>query len=84
MLIFGWLGLNDKYLKHAMHGAAVIMLLGLIGTSIRILPLLFSEDPLKRPAAVSMQAIMAVLCLVFIVLAVKSFIDVRKNREKSE
>jgi len=27
---------------------------------------------------------MAILCLVFLVLAVKSFIDVRKNREKSE
>ena len=37
-----------------------------------------------RPAAVTVQAIMAVLCLVFLIFAVKSFIDARKNRTKSE
>lgn len=29
MLIFGWLALNEKYLKHAMHGAAVLTCLDL-------------------------------------------------------
>ncbi|WP_297838489.1 hypothetical protein [Ignavibacterium sp.] len=24
LLILGWLGLNEKYLKHTMHGAAVL------------------------------------------------------------
>ena len=33
MLILGWLGLNEKYLKHAMHGAAVLTLLGFAGTA---------------------------------------------------
>ena len=80
MLILGWLGLNEKYLKHAMHGAAVLMLLGFIGTSIRILPAFFSEEPIKRPAAITMQTIMAILCLVFLIFAVKSFIDVRRKQ----
>ena len=32
MLVFGWLALNEKYLKHAMHGAAVLTLIGFAGT----------------------------------------------------
>lgn len=86
MLVLGWFGLNEKYLKHAMHGAAVLMLLGFAGTVgglIKFFKMLGGAE-LERPAAVTVQAIMAVLCLVFLVLAVKSFIDARKNRIKSE
>jgi hypothetical protein len=86
MLILGWLGLNEKYLKHAMHGAAVLTLLGFAGTVgglIKFFKMLGGAE-LERPAAVIVQALMAVLCLVFLVLAVKSFIDARKNRIKSE
>ena len=86
MLILGWLGLNEKYLKHAMHGAAVLVLLGFGGTIsglIKFFKMLGGVQP-ERPAAVTVQAIMAILCLVFLILAVKSFVDVRKNREKSE
>lgn len=82
MLILGWLGLNEKYLKHAMHGAAVLMLLGFFGTIsglIKFFKLLAGVQP-ERPAAVTVQAIMALMCLVFLVFAVKSFIDARKNR----
>ena len=32
MLILGWFGLNEKYLKHTMHVAAVLNLLGFAGT----------------------------------------------------
>lgn len=86
MLIFGWLGLNEKYLKHVMHGAAVLTLLGFAGTVsglIKFFKMLGGAET-ARPEAVTVQAIMAVLCLVFLILAVKSFIDVRKNRNKSE
>jgi uncharacterized membrane protein len=86
MLVLGWLGLNEKYLKHAMHGAAVLTLLGFAGTVgglIKFFKMLGGAE-LERPAAVIVQAIMAVLCLVFLILAVKSFIDARRNRLKSE
>ncbi len=82
MLILGWLGLNEKYLKHAMHGAAVLMLLGFAGTIsglIKFFKMLGGAET-TRPAAVTAQAIMAVLCLVFLILAVKSFIDVRRKK----
>ncbi len=83
MLIFGWWGLNEKYLKHAMHGAAVLTLLGFAGTVsglIKFFKMLGGVQP-ERPAAVTVQAIMAILCLVFLIFAVKSFIDARKNRK---
>ena len=86
MLILGWFGLNEKYLKHAMHGAAVLTLLGFAGTVsglIKFFKMLGGAET-TRPAAVTVQAIMAILCLVFLILAVKSFIDARKNRIKSE
>jgi hypothetical protein len=86
MLFLGWLALNEKYLKHAMHGAAVLTLLGFAGTVgglIKFFKMLGGAET-ARPAAVTVQAIMAVLCLVFLILAVKSFIDARKNRTKSE
>ena len=86
MLIFGWLALNEKYLKHAMHGAAVLTLLGFAGTVSGLFKFfkMLGGAELERPAAVTVQAIMAVMCLVFLILAVKSFIDARKNRIKSE
>lgn len=83
MLILGWLGLNEKYLKHTMHAAAVLMLLGFIGTIsglIKFFKMLGGAET-ARPAAVTVQAIMAVLCLVFLIFAVKSFIDARRNRK---
>jgi hypothetical protein len=83
MLVLGWLGLNEKYLKHTMHGAAVLMLLGFFGTLgglIKFFKMLGGAET-ARPATVTVQAIMAILCLVFLIFAVKSFIDARKNRK---
>lgn len=86
LLIAGIIGLNEKYLKHAMHVAALLMLIGFAGTVsglIKFFKMLGGAET-ARPAAVTVQAIMAVLCLIFLILAVKSFIDARKNRTKSE
>lgn len=83
LLILGWIGLNEKYLKHAMHGAAVLTLLGFAGTVsglIKFFRMLGGEE-MQRPAAVTVQAIMSILCLLFLVFAVKSFIDARRNKE---
>jgi len=38
-----------------------------------------SGNPIENPAAAYSQAIMAVLCLFFLILGVKSFIDARKE-----
>jgi len=72
-----------RHLQHGMHAAAAFGVLGLLGTarSLTKIPALLSGGELERPAAVGTQAIMAVLCIVFVVLCVKSFIDARKARE---
>lgn len=79
VIILGWLALNEKYRKHSMHIAAALMLLGFIGTGMRVFPQLFGE--IANPSAFTVQLIMTLLCLIFIILAVKSFIEARRNRE---
>ena len=68
--------------KHAMHAAAVIALLGLLGTAKALLklPALIQGAPMERPAAVAAQCIMAVLSLIFLALCVRSFMAARKAR----
>ena len=63
MIILGWLALNEKYRKHSMHIAAALMLLGFIGTGIRVFPQLFGE--VANPSAFTVQLIMTLLCLIF-------------------
>lgn len=78
--ILGIIGLNEKYLKHALHVCAMLMVIGFVGSIIRATPRLLAGN--YTPAVIA-QIIMAVICFVFTLLAVKSFIDVRKAREKS-
>ena len=84
VLILGFLGLNDKYLKHAMHGAAVLMLLGFGGTVGGLIKFfrMLGGEVFERPSAITIQAIMALICLVFLILAIKSFIDAIRKRSE--
>ncbi len=84
VLIAGVVARNEARLKLAMHIAATIGLLGFLGTvkSLAKIPALLNGEELARPEAVRAQVIMAVLSLVFVVLCVKSFIDVRRARKK--
>jgi len=84
VLILGFLGLNKKYLKHAMHGVAVLMLLGFGGTVGGLIKFFrkLGGEVFERPSAITIQAIMALICLVFLILAIKSFIDARRKRSE--
>jgi len=64
------------------HIAALVGLLGFLGTarSFTKVPALLSGEPVQRATAVGVQAVFAVLCLIFVALCVKSFIDTRKAR----
>lgn len=84
VLLAGAGALSLKHLKHGGHAAAAIGLLGLLGTarSLTKLPAVFAGTA-ERPEAVAVQAVFAVLCLIFLALCVKSFIDARRARNAS-
>jgi hypothetical protein len=71
-----------KSLKHGGHIAALVGLLGFLGTakSLGKVPALLSGETVERAAAVGVQAAFAVLSLIFVALCVKSFIDARRAR----
>jgi len=73
---------NPNRLKHAMHAAAMLGLIGFLGSvrGLFKLPALLHGDRVARPLAVIMQSIMAVLCLIYVGLCVLSFISARRAR----
>lgn len=78
LLIFGLIAKSNENLrKHLMHAAVVVGLLGFLMPAFRILSRL---GEFTVNAANLSQIAMAVICLVFVILSVKSFIDARRNR----
>jgi len=82
LLILGLVARNPARRKHAMHGAAVVALLGLFGSirGLLQLPTVLSGGEVARPAAVIAQSIMAVLMIIFVALAIRSFVEARRSR----
>jgi len=66
--------------KHLMHAAAAIALLGFILTAGR---LVMNLSRLTLSAAVLAQVAMAIVCLIFVILAVRSFAAARRARVAS-
>jgi hypothetical protein len=82
-LVLGLVAQKPGARKHAMHAAAALAVLGFLGTVsglIKFFRMLGGEE-IDRPAAARSQAIMAVLCVVFVILCVRSFIAARRARE---
>jgi hypothetical protein len=79
LLVLGVLALQDRLRKHAMHAAAAVGLLGFLASGSRIVPAVFGE--IRNLWAFEMQTAMGLLCLVFVLLCVKSFIDARRRRQ---
>lgn len=85
LIVCGFIARDEAKLKHAMHGAAVLGLLGFFGSinGLAQLPALLRGDELARPDAVKAQAIMCVLSVIFVLLCIKSFVDARKARTRA-
>ena len=80
-LIFGLLARKDNFRKHVMHAAVLIALLAFLGTarSLSHLPELLNGTA-EKPAAIITQSLNAGLSLLYIILAVRSFIQARRAR----
>jgi hypothetical protein len=78
MIVF----VKENARKHAMHVAAMIALFGAIGGPMRpVMKLAKGESVDFTAAAFVAQAIMTVLCVVFVVAAVRSFVAARRARQ---
>lgn len=75
LVVLGLLAFKESLLKHAMHGAAMIGLLGLLASVGRIL----ITGKVQGVGGASLVA-MALLCAIFIALCVNSFVQARRRR----
>ena len=84
LLLLGVIALKERMRKHAMHLAAMVGLVGFLIPAVMALPKLpaLLNGTAPRPAATVEQLIMAALCLLFVLLCVRSFIIARRNRAR--
>ncbi len=77
----GVLAKQEKFRMHAMHGSALLGLLGFFGSvrGLSKLPAVLSGGDVERPAAVVAQSLMAVLSAGYVALCVRSFIAARRS-----
>jgi hypothetical protein len=80
LIVLGALAMNEKSRMHAMHLAALVGLVGFGMPAYMVIKGLAGGDAFNL--AKGEQAAMAVICLVFLVLCVRSFINARIARKK--
>ncbi len=74
ILIGAFMAMRPNMLKHGMHLAAAAALLGFLAA---LRPVFVSEG-----AAFISGLIMLILCLIFVIVAIRSFINARKARQE--
>lgn len=77
-VVLGLIGLRDSLRKHAMHAAAAVGLLGFLGSGYRLVKHAMKTSGDVDPYA----AVTAGLCLVFVILCVRSFVMARRRRKQ--
>jgi hypothetical protein len=81
-MLLGVLARRDRLRMHVMHVAAMLGLVGFAATARGLVGLaqLLAGGDLERPAAAVSQSLMALACLAFVGLCVRSFIEARRRR----
>ena len=79
LVVLGLLALKESMLKHAMHAAAVIGVLGLLAAGGRLIGTVVNKGEVKGVGGASLAA-MTLLSALFVVLCVNSFIQARRRR----
>ncbi len=84
LILCGLIALKESLLKHAMHAAAMLGVIGFLLAAGR-LGMLAAKGTLDLTQLGGQSlAGMAALCAIFVALCVKSFIDARKRRQARE
>lgn len=77
LMILGYVArAKDNLRKHLMHVAVIIGLLGFLASAGRLLSKI---TEISMSAAVVSQIAMAAVCLIFVLVCVKSFMNARSN-----
>jgi hypothetical protein len=82
-VVLGLLALKESFLKHAMHAAALLGVIGFLAAGGRLLTTVYAKGTVQGVAGVS-TATMTGLCAVFVLLCVNSFIQARRRRRARE
>lgn len=80
LIFLGLLALKESMLKHAMHAAAALGLIGFLAAGARLIVVLVKSGKVEGPGPTS-TAIMTGLCGVFVLLCVNSFLAARRRRK---
>ena len=85
LVLLGFLARKPRLRMHAMHGAALVGLVGFAGSvgGLGQLVKMIAGETIARPPAAIARSVMAVLCLAFVALTVRSFIAARSARKKA-
>jgi Na+/alanine symporter len=83
LVILGWLARQEKLRMHVMHAAVIIGLVGFVIPAMRLASKLKS-GPFTWDLASIALVLMTLICFVFVVLCVKSFIDARRQRKREQ
>lgn len=75
LVVLGLLAFKESLLKHAMHGASLIGVLGLVAAVGR----LATTGNIRGVGGVSLLT-MALLCALFVALCINSFVQARRRR----
>jgi hypothetical protein len=83
LIALGVIARNENARKHAMHAAALLGLLGFLVPLGRVIYVM-TQPGFHFGLAAGASIAMSALCAIFLGLCVKSFIDVRIARKKTE
>ncbi len=80
-IILGRLANKEAIRKHVMHAAVLLAFLGVLGSFTGLLDLFswMGGNVEVNLLAASVRSLMALICIAYIVLGVKSFIDARRS-----
>ena len=81
LMLLGWMTLARPTLRmHLMHAAVTLALLGALASLGRFISVMIKTPSLG--AGTTASALMALICIIYVVMCVRSFISARRERDK--
>lgn len=84
-VLLGYFSTTEKLRKHLMHLALILALLAIAGSAGGVSPFIsyLGGEEIDQPLAAGVRSAMTLLCIIYTLLGIKSFIDARKQQQAS-